>query len=230
MSTSFGCNAGDMLDSKAQVGDNSAQDTLCGSLKEIIIGILGKCGSGAMVPDANSTGFQARLESCEKFVSINDDSISGSIDPDYTHLTELLQNEAELDLQLKCTFDYSRSSGAGKRTSSRLPKYAMLCTISIIIYGPFEMLTDIGNFFQNCEMYLQDPSDCDRNVRYCNPHRLSSIELSSCPWTSDLEIHLNNLVEMKPLSPMPELLDVLESSEKLPEAMQPDAIQTPLER
>ncbi|EHK48686.1 hypothetical protein TRIATDRAFT_11002, partial [Trichoderma atroviride IMI 206040] len=149
---------------------------------------------------------------------------------DYTHLTDLLQNEAELDLQLKCTFDYSRSPGAGKRTSSRLPKYAIPCTISIIIYGPFEMLTDIGNFFQTCEMYLQDPSDCDRNVRYCNPHRLSSIDFSSCPWTSDLETHLNNLIEMKPLSSMPELLDVLESSEKLPEAMQPDAIQTRLER
>lgn len=36
MSTSFGCNAGDMLDSEAQVGDNSAQDTLYGSLKEIV--------------------------------------------------------------------------------------------------------------------------------------------------------------------------------------------------
>jgi hypothetical protein len=183
-----------------------------------------------MMPDANSTCFRARLESCEKFVFIDNDSIHGTIDPDYTHLTGLLQNEAELDLQLKCTFDYSLSSGNGKRTLSRLPKYAVSCAISIIIYGPFEMLTDIGNFFQTCEMDLQDPSDCDRNVRYCNPHRLSSVNLGSCPWTSELEAYLNNLVEMKPISPMPEVLDVLESSEKLPEAMQPDAIQTPLER
>lgn len=92
------------------------------------------------------------------------------------------------------------------------------------------MLTDIGNFFQTCEMYLQDPSDCDRDVRYCNPHRLSSVNLNSGPWTSELETILNNLIEMKPIAPMPDLLDVLESSEKLPEAMQPDAIQTPLER
>lgn len=183
-----------------------------------------------MVPDANSTGFRARLESCEKFVSVDNDSINGIIDPDYTHLTGLLQNEAELDLQPKCTFDFSRPSGAGKRTSSRLPKYAIPCTISIIIYGPFEMLADIGNFFQTCEIYLQDPSDCDRNVRYCNPHRLSSTNLISCPWTSELETNLTKLVEMKPISPLPELFDVLESSEKLPEALQPDTIRTPLER
>lgn len=183
-----------------------------------------------MIPDANTTGFRARLESCEKFVSIDNDSIHGVIDPDYTHLTDLLQNEAELDLQLKCTFDYSRSSGTGKRTSSRLPKYAVSCIISIIIYGPFDMLTDIGKFFQTCEMYLQDPSDCDRNARYCNPHRLSSVNMSSCPWTSAPEANRNNFIEMEPISPMPELLDILESSEKLPEAMQPDAIQTPLKR
>lgn len=112
-----------------------------------------------MVPDTSSIGFRARLESCEKFVSVENDSIKGTIDPDFTHLTDLLQNEAELDLQLKCTFDYSRSSGTGKRNSSKLPKYAVSCAISIIIYGPFEMLIDIGNFFQACEMYLQDPSD-----------------------------------------------------------------------
>lgn len=183
-----------------------------------------------MVPNTNSAGFQARLESCEKFISIDNDSINGTIDPDYTHLTDLLQNEAELDLQLKCTFDYSRSSNNGKRTSSRLPKYAVSCAISIIIYGPFEMLTDIGNFFQTCEMYLQDPSDCDRIVRYCNPHRLSSVNLNSCPWTSELETSPKKIIEMQPIAPTPELLDVLESEEELPEAMQPDAIQTPLER
>lgn len=183
-----------------------------------------------MMLNANSTGFTARLESCEKFVSVDDDSISGTIDPDYTHLTDLLQNEAELDLQLKCTFDFSRPSGAGKRASSRLPKYAIPCTISIIIYGPFEMLADIGNFFQTCEIYLQDPSDCDRNVRYCNPHRLSSTNLDACPWTSELNANLTSLVEIRPTTPLPELLDILESSEKLPEAAQPDAIRTPLAR
>jgi hypothetical protein len=182
------------------------------------------------VPNADGTSFRAKLGSRETFVSIDDDSIIGTIDPDYTHLTHLLQSEAELDLQLICTIDFSRSSGAGKRTSSRLPTHTVPCTISIIIYGPFEMLTDIGDFFQTCEIYLQDPSDCDRNVRYCNPHRLSSTNLISCPWTSELKANRNNLVEMKPISPLPELLDVLESSEKLPEAIQPDAIRTRLER
>ncbi|KAL5089357.1 hypothetical protein Trisim1_005644 [Trichoderma cf. simile WF8] len=233
--TSLSCNAGDTVNPEAQTDDSMAQQSSYSSSKEIvcfgeIVGILSKCGSSTSMPNADGTSFRAKFESCEKFVSIDNDAITGTIDSDYTHLTDLLQNEAELDLQLTCTLDLSRSSSAGKRTSSSFYSHAIPCTISIIIYGPLEMLTDIGNFFQTCEIYLQDPSDCDRNVRYCNPHRLSSTNMNSCPWTSELKTHLKNLVEMEPISPLPELLDVLESSEKLPEAMQPDAIRTPLER
>ncbi|KAK4060672.1 hypothetical protein Trihar35433_10080 [Trichoderma harzianum] len=233
--TSLSCNASDTVDPEAQTDDPRAQQSSYSSSKEIvcfgeIVGILSKCGSSTSVPSADGTSFRAKFKSCEKFVSIDKDAITGTIDSDYTHLTDLLQNEAELDLQLTCTLDLSRSSGAGKRTSSSFYLHEIPCTISIIIYGPLEMLTDIGNFFQTCEIYLQDPSDCDRNVRYCNPHRLSSTNMNSCPWTSELKTHLKNLIEMKPISPLPELLDVLESSEKLPEAMQPDAIRTPLER
>ncbi|UKZ83456.1 hypothetical protein TrVFT333_011265 [Trichoderma virens FT-333] len=230
-----GCNASDTLASEVQIDDHATQQSPYDISKEIvcfgeIVGISSKCGSGTAVPNADGISFRARLESCEKFVSIDNDSLIGIIDSDYTHLTDLLQNEAELDLQLICTLDFSRSSGGGKRTSSKFSAHAIPCNISIIIYGPLGMLTDIGNFFQTCEMYLQDPSDCDRNVRYCNPHRLSSADLNSCPWTSELKDSLGNFVEMKPISPLPELLDVLESSERLPEAIQPDAIRTPLER
>ncbi|KAL7917884.1 SNF2 family N-terminal domain-containing protein [Trichoderma austrokoningii] len=235
MSASLGYSAGHIIESDAQLDGHSTQKSQYGSLKEIvcfgeIIGILAKCGSGTGVPDANSTSFRARLESCEKFASIDNDSINGTIDPDYTHLTDLLRNEVELDLQIMCTFDFSRPSGAGKRAASRLPKYTIPCTISIIIYGPFEMLADIGNFFQTCEIYLQDPSDCDRNVRYCNPHRLSSTNLDACSWTSELKANQTNVIEIKPISPLPELLDIIESTVKLPEAIQPDAIRTTLER
>lgn len=54
-----------------------------------------------MVPGTKSTCFRARLESCEKFVFVDNDHINGMIDPDHTHLTDLLLNEAELELQLK---------------------------------------------------------------------------------------------------------------------------------
>lgn len=36
MSSSLGCNAGDTIDSESQIDDHSAQQTLCGNLKEIV--------------------------------------------------------------------------------------------------------------------------------------------------------------------------------------------------
>lgn len=46
--------------------------------------------------------------------------------------------------------------------------------LSAILYGPKWLSEDIGTFCQESEIYLQDPRGCDRNVLYCNPHRLSS--------------------------------------------------------
>ncbi|KAG6999602.1 hypothetical protein G7Y79_00033g067900 [Physcia stellaris] len=42
----------------------------------------------------------------------------------------------------------------------------------INIYGPPELFETIGTFASHCKMFLQDPKYCDRNVEYCNPHRM----------------------------------------------------------
>ena len=42
----------------------------------------------------------------------------------------------------------------------------------INIYGPPELFETIGKFASQCKMFLQDPKYCDKNVEYCNPHRM----------------------------------------------------------
>lgn len=102
--------------------------------------------------------------------------------------------------------------------------------LSVILYGPKKMCEDVGAFCESHEFFLQDPRECDRNVKYCNPHRLSSLDFSSCPVTYDIQTTKPGTLDTEDLSPQPELLDILNVHEDLPEASQPAEIQTQLER
>lgn len=107
---------------------------------------------------------------------------------------------------------------------------ALYSTLSITIFGPLELFEEIGSFFQEHNVYLQDPLQCDRHVRYCNPHRLSSMDLERCIWTSDLGKITTQLFEVTSTVPIPEILDVIASTQELPEAEQPQSIRTALAR
>ena len=106
------------------------------------------------------------------------------------------------------------------------------CSLLIIVYGPSSLSDDLGEFFQSYDIYLQDPRGCELDVRYCNPHRLSSMDLPSCPLTSELTLQGTSLAafNLEEAPQHPDLLAILNSQEDLPEAPQPDAIQTNLER
>ena len=97
------------------------------------------------------------------------------------------------------------------------------------MYGPTELLNHIGDFFTFYNIFIQDPRNCNRVVRYCNPHRLSSLILEDHPWTSHLGVNAN-MVELKDIAAGPELLDLLDSQSDLAETPQPWAIATILER
>jgi hypothetical protein len=102
----------------------------------------------------------------------------------------------------------------------------------MIIYGPLSLTEEIGEFFQSYDIYLQDPYHCDWDVRYCNPHRLSSADLMSLPMTSEINSTMTVLgtTTSEILPERSELLAILNTSEELPEAPQPEAIKTVLER
>lgn len=97
---------------------------------------------------------------------------------------------------------------------------------------PETLVNDVCDFFQDVEMYLQDPKGCDTNVKYCNPHRLSSLYLDDYPMTFDvgrLGAETDPTLFQK-LSSEPDDLDIFDAHQSLPEAPQPDSILPSLKR
>ncbi|ORY13014.1 SNF2 family N-terminal domain-domain-containing protein [Clohesyomyces aquaticus] len=104
------------------------------------------------------------------------------LDPTSAEVLRRLSEDDAIDMQIFVSNfeDQSNTLVLKQRGSGKL-----IVRVSVIIYGPPNMFDDIGNFFQDCELYLQDPIGCDRNVQYLNPHRLSSPE-DQPQMTSDL--------------------------------------------
>lgn len=93
-------------------------------------------------------------------------------------------------------------------------------------------MDNVGEFFQEVEMYLQDPNGCDWDVRYCNPHRLSSLNINDCPMTSELgrpETELDHIM-FQSIPGESDVLDVLDAHLDLPEAPQPALIRSLLKK
>ncbi|KAM0511546.1 hypothetical protein ACHAPE_009799 [Trichoderma viride] len=42
----------------------------------------------------------------------------------------------------------------------------------MILFGPHSLFEDVGSFFEEYNLYLQDPVGCSQNVLYRNPHKL----------------------------------------------------------
>ncbi|KAH7627454.1 SNF2 family N-terminal domain-containing protein [Sordaria sp. MPI-SDFR-AT-0083] len=168
---------------------------------------------------------------------VDDQEFSGTIladitddSHDWTLLTDALLNESGIELSVICLKGAYPLHQDVQHKASKDFRKSMHCKLLITIFGSLEMFEDIGSFFQEYEVYLQDPTQCDRHVRYCNPHRLSSTDPERCIWTSDLGKTTTQLVELAKTLPTPGILDAITSAQDLPEADQPRAIQTTLAR
>ena len=198
-------------------------------MKRQILGISGECqlpSRSNQQPDSSS--HPVRLDTASKFSSRSDTQFTGIIsNQQHTELMQALLDETSLTVQVTCNFR------DGNLEPPKIRRYLPRpCSLLFIIYGPVCLCDDVGSFFQDHDIYLQDPRGCELEVRYCNPHRLSSMDLASCPMTSKLELQevtfgAFNMVEAPRQA---DLLDVLDSREDLREAPQPDAIQTTLKR
>ncbi len=95
-----------------------------------------------------------------------------------------------------------------------------------------DLADDVGNFFQAYDMYLQDPRGCTHDVKYVNPQRLSAVDLATCQTTWSLQTSdpLLGSAIIQDSTKRPDVLDILDSSQDLPEAAQPDAVQTQLKK
>jgi SWI/SNF-related matrix-associated actin-dependent regulator of chromatin subfamily A3 len=98
--------------------------------------------------------------------------------------------------------------------------------LNVVLYGPEEASADVGDFLQECRMYLQRPEGCDRNVRYINPHCLSADEEAHV-MTFELDKILDE-AEKEDSNSVMDVLSYLNSEEVYEEADQPRTVRTQL--
>lgn len=167
----------------------------------------------------------------------SDSGLQGAVSPEFHFLTSALLDEENLELQVSCTvlMEPPKFLSNGKRLKVAGPPK---CSIDIILYGPPELAEALCTFLDECnehledgqKLYLQDPLGCTHNVPYCNPQRLPPLDPASIALTSELAQKRTIHVDLDDIAPRPELLELLNSQEDLPEAAQPPAIRSSLEK
>lgn len=136
-----------------------------------------------------------------------------------------LLDEPSLLLEVTCSMT-GEISKRGDRQFARKP-----CFLSITVCGPFELSEEIGTWFQEYDLYLQDPAHVGRmDMRYCNPHRLSFRGIESSGLVSEVLAHNPKLAGFEEMAQQPDMLDILSSHDDLEEAKQPRIISTLLKR
>jgi len=169
--------------------------------------------------------FPVRLNSSEKFCSLDACARDGFILPKDRQLVEGLLAEATLILHTSCTLEIAIHKRLTLPTSSQVS-----CTLEITVYGPYELFDEIGEWFQEYNMYLQDPRICHVDVRYCNPHKFASNDLSSSPFLSQVVAQASATIQFQELIERPDILDIISGQEDLTEAKSPFLVRTALHR
>ena len=130
-------------------------------------------------PTTSQTQFSSRGDSNPTPMTITDDfsavaTASNADDIIYLDtrtrkILKALKAEAAVHVQALAVPTIVEHTKTRKRPREVLTKGHALW---INIYGPPELFESIGTFASHCKMFLQDPKYCDRNVEYCNPHRM----------------------------------------------------------
>ncbi|PHH86173.1 hypothetical protein CDD83_10629 [Cordyceps sp. RAO-2017] len=168
---------------------------------------------------------QVQLQSSDRFETRDLPGFSGHIPSKYGQMIQGLLNDESLQLEVSCIVESEPAGRHQPRAFARVP-----CVLEMTVYGPIEIFDEIGSWFEEYDVFLQDPQLCHLDVKYCNPHRLSSADLDSCPMVSEVIARRPGLVHLQAIEQRPDLLDILDSSLDLEEAPQPRAIRTTLKR
>lgn len=91
----------------------------------------------------------------------------GDVSADIAHALTQLESQNGMMIQPFCRHIFTANNDRIKGKSG-VPDVA-ICTI---LYGPHNLAEAVGDFLQEFDLYLQDPSHCRWNVPYSNPHRL----------------------------------------------------------
>ncbi|KAM0231289.1 hypothetical protein ACHAPO_008672 [Fusarium lateritium] len=190
----------------------------------MIPSIAAKCDHGGTAKSL-PTSFPVELQSSTRFSGKDLANISGQIPPEYSQMIQDLLNEACLELHVSCILGGFHAADVKSPRGSTIP-----CNLNISVYGPEEIFEELGKWFEHYQVYLQDPRECHLDVRYCNPHRLSTDDIFGCPLLSDVVSQSSRSLELESVAQQSDLLDELCSHENLEEAPQPSVIKRDLKR
>ncbi|KAF2441419.1 hypothetical protein P171DRAFT_474960 [Karstenula rhodostoma CBS 690.94] len=186
-----------------------------------VTSINGRCDhSGTLTSE-----FSVELETHERFTGADHPAMRGIIEPQHGPLIHGLLSETSLRLCVTCTTETESMPRRLKSAASQVP-----CTLSITVYGPMDLLDEIGDWFQSRNVYLQDPIASHFDVPYCNPHRLSSIDLGSCSRLVDVVSESSRLLHFQDVPERPDILDLITGQDDLDETEPPETIRTGLHR
>ena len=145
--------------------------------------------------------------------------MKGNLEPRDAQILHTLSSDGQIDLELAI----SACVGTSRKHS---PHGLANVSLDIIIYGPKNLSDELGDFFQVCNEYLQDPVGCSRNVRYCNPHRFSSLD-EEAPLTFDFQT-ASSQAQLDDVPDENDLLESLNAPTDLPKMGTPLLLETPL--
>jgi SWI/SNF-related matrix-associated actin-dependent regulator of chromatin subfamily A3 len=149
-----------------------------------------------------------------------DGSIVARLDDRSGEILQALSEDDSIDMHITLLLPSQCSSKRVKTTRSRWH----FCTV--ILYGPEFICGDVDTFCQTCDLYLQDPIGCERNVLYRNHHRMSSSE-DRARFTFELQTIDTEKAVVTKLQ-YSNLLDALVSSRLLFELETPSNLSTQL--
>ncbi|KAL6900038.1 hypothetical protein GGI43DRAFT_406165 [Trichoderma evansii] len=221
-------------DAAFEASEDAVQDTNTSTISQVnteqslmvcfgmISGISGRCDR----PNSSETSspFVVNLNSSGTFSAMGDPRMKGLILSEHGQMIQGLLDESALNLHVSCIPNDNLSGRKSGRSSTQVP-----CDLEITVYGNSDLFEQIGIWFQAYGEYLQDPRACHHDVKYWNPHRLSSDDFESCPLLSQVISHALKSFSYQGITEGPDLLDILSSNVDLEEAPQPAAIQTALQ-
>ncbi|UKZ61097.1 uncharacterized protein TrAtP1_002369 [Trichoderma atroviride] len=188
----------------------------------MISGISGRCER----PNSSEklSPFSVTLNSSENFSAVGDPRLKGRIFSEHGQMVQGLLDESTLTLHVSCIPNDDISKKKSGQISALFP-----CDLEVTVYGDSDLFEQIGVWLQAYGVYLQDPRACHQDVKYCNPHRLSSDDFESCPLLSQAISHALKVSSFQGITEGPDLLDILSSNVELEETPQPASIQTVLQ-
>ncbi|UKZ62119.1 uncharacterized protein TrAtP1_003379 [Trichoderma atroviride] len=182
----------------------------------MIGGISGGVSGAYRLKSSPTHGFTVELDNSHGFHCISDASIRGKIDLDFINITNACRENEDLTLQIICYVDAIRPSIAPLSTP---------CRLDMILFGPYSLFEDVGSFFEEYNLYLQDPVGCSQNVLYRNPHKLST-ESELDIWTFTLDEDFAAPVSVEHAQTRLDSIDILNSQQDWAETKQPGSIRT----